>query len=466
MSDSEFQPLEGDPDILRTKATHYAAIADAITRSVTTLHKISEVDQMTSKATEKLKDKAEEVSKDIDKARDRYAVTAKALLAYSSALRGAQDDARAAITRIGHASDSATQAQHAATSAQQKADDSQKDPTNPDAATDKTAAAAAQQTATSANADLAAARRDWHTALDAKNSAANSSISAIIDVVDGSKNHGLKDGFWDTFGSFVSALYDALKVVCKWAAILSIFLSWVPGLGEVLLALAAIGAIIDLIEVSVAFAQGKSSFGDLLLAAGGAVLTVFGGKLIEMAAKGIKGVMVARAADQIVSTGTRGERGLARIEGVGRHDPSFMSSTAANTAKADLNSAVSSFSGFRSAAMDAFKNSMDPAREGDSMSTIFKLGVKDAFSPRGMLNRDLTAAWRLGLRHPSLLDTKLVVGGLGVTALQGGKDLVGVMSQAKDHSIPGAGDGFGKIFKMGETVKSSVEAVENFRHIN
>ena len=466
MGDSEFQPLAGDPDVLQTKATHYAEIADAITRSVTTLHKINEVDQMKSQATEKVKEKAEEVSRDIDKARDRYAVTAKALLTYSTALRTAQDHANAAITRIGHASDAASQAQHSATTAQQKSDDSQKDPTNPEAATDKTAATTAQNAATSADAALAAAQKEWHDALDAKNSAADSAISAIVEVVDGSKNHGLKDGFWDNFGSFVSALYDALKVVCKWAAILSIFLSWVPILGEVLLALAAIGAIIDLIEASVAFAQGKGSFGDLLLAAGGAVLTIFGGKLIEMAAKGIKGVMVARAADQIASTGTTAERTLARIEGVGRHSPSFMSSTAANTAKADLNAARSSFSGFRTATMDAFKNSMNPAREGDSMSTIFKAGVKDAFTPSGLANKDLADAWKLGINHPSLLDTKVILGGVGVTALQGGKNVATVVSQSNDHSVPGAGDGWGKLINIGETVTSTTEAFDNFKHIN
>ena len=97
MTDSEFRPLEGDPDLVRSKAQHYSEIANAIARSVNTLNSIKSVEGMTSKAIDAIRDEAGKVADDIGKAKDRYAGTASALITYSAQLRIAQDSATTAI---------------------------------------------------------------------------------------------------------------------------------------------------------------------------------------------------------------------------------------------------------------------------------------------------------------------------------------------------------------------------------
>jgi len=273
VSDSEFNPLTGDPDLLQRKARHYANIADAITRSVTTLKKINDLGEMKSKATTALQNKAEDVANDIEKARDRYAVTAKALLTYSTSLRSAQDAADAAITHIHQKqteSDNANRASRAAEHDTESAADADK-------STAQTAANKAFDAATNASGGLKAAHDEWHAALAMKNDAAAIAVKAIVDVVDGKGNHGLEDSFWDDWG-------DVIKKICEIAGFLSIFLSWVPILGAILVGLAILGALITLVESIVAFANG-GSFTDVLFAAVGLVLAAFGGKFIGYLAK-------------------------------------------------------------------------------------------------------------------------------------------------------------------------------------
>jgi len=136
MSDSEFNPLEGEPSLLRSKAQHYEQIGYAILRSVATLDAIHSESGMTSKAIDAIRDKSGEVSEDIKKAQRRYSQTAQALIAYSADLRSAQDAANAAIRHIGAKSDAADAASRTAHTASTKAESS----TGPDTAADHTAA--------------------------------------------------------------------------------------------------------------------------------------------------------------------------------------------------------------------------------------------------------------------------------------------------------------------------------------
>lgn len=305
MSDNEFEPLKGEPDHLATKAQHYLNIADAIARSVTTLNKIHDVDTMKSQATDKLRDKAEEVAKDINKAHDRYHQTATALITYSSVLRTAQDEADAAIKKIGTKQEQADHASRADATAKQTAESSTAD--SKDA--DQTAANKAHDDAVQAGKELGAAHDEWRTARDKKNTAADAAIKSIVEVVDGKKNHGLKDSWWDNWGS---KLYDAFKTICKWAGVLAIFLSWVPILGQVLIVLAAIGAVLELVDSIVAVIAGDGSWGDVLMAAGGVVLTFFGGALISHLAKLGKSAVIMKTVPSLVGDSAK----LNRMKGI------------------------------------------------------------------------------------------------------------------------------------------------------
>lgn len=287
MSDSPYQPLAGDDSTVRAKAQHYASIADAITRSVITLKALSGVEGMKSSAIDAIKEKAGSVAEDIDRARARYAETAKALISYSYSLRSAQDAADASIARINDGEESANTAQIAASHAASRAETSPLDEQGVDRAT----VFRAQEVAVEAGQRLAAAQLEWYEALDTKNIAADSAIRAIVEVVDGKKGNGLGDSWWDNGGS---RFYKFFKSICDWAGILSIFLGWVPVLGAVLIALGTIGAILDLIDSVIKTLTEGGSAWDVVGAAAGVALSFVGGKAFAQLAKNIKSASIMK----------------------------------------------------------------------------------------------------------------------------------------------------------------------------
>lgn len=283
MSDTEFQPLTGDPDVLEAKAKHYQSIGDAIQRSVKELKKIHDVDGYKSQAVSKLQEMSRDTADDIDKAKDRYAKTAAALIAYASELRGAQDDADKAITLIEQKKGDADAAHKAATTAHTDAQNAKPE----DASTAGKAANQADDAARDANAALQAAHQAWFDARDRKNRAADKAVDAIVDVVD-HHNNGLKNpGFWDKVMDVISTIGDI-------AGVLAIFLAWVPVLGQVLAVIAIVASIIKLVDAVVKFANGEGSFLDILGAAVTVVLSVFGGRIFAFLGKAARIKALAR----------------------------------------------------------------------------------------------------------------------------------------------------------------------------
>lgn len=283
MSDKEFQPLTGDPDVLEAKARHYQSIGEAIQRSVKELNKIHDVDGYKSQAVSKLKEMSKDTADDIGKAKDRYSKTAAALIAYASELRGAQDDADAAITLIQQKqgdADAAHTAASTAHTAQQNA--------KPEEASDAGKAAdKADDAARAANAALQAAHRAWYDARDRKDRAAEKAVAAIVDVVD-HHNNGLKNpGLWDKF-------VDVVEVIGDIAGVLAIFFAWVPIVGQVLAVIALAAAIIKLVDAVIKFKNGEGSFLDILGAAVTVVLSVFGGRIFSFLGKAARIKALAR----------------------------------------------------------------------------------------------------------------------------------------------------------------------------
>ncbi|HEY8914131.1 putative T7SS-secreted protein [Lacisediminihabitans sp.] len=293
MSDTEYQPLSGNESLLRSKASQYGEIANAIIRSVNTLNKLSEVGEMKSEAIDALRDKIGSVAKDINKARDRYAGTSSALVTYSYALKSAQDDANTAISAINQREGELS----AAARASRAADDGVQTATDSDADEAKKAADQADHASQTARGNLEAAQRAWHSALESKNDAATVAIAGIQEVVDGSKSHDLNDGWWDDWGSKV---LDVVKVICEIAGFLAIFLAWVPILGAILVGLAILGALITLVESIVKLVNGEGSFSDVLFAAVGVVLAAFGGKFAAYLAKLVR----VQAATKVMTKGS------------------------------------------------------------------------------------------------------------------------------------------------------------------
>lgn len=445
MADGPYRPLEGDPVDLAWRARRYQDIGEAIARTVVTLHAIGDDDAMTSKAVDALRTSAKTVGDDIAKAKDRYIHTASALETYAAALHNAQDAAHAAIARIGTAQRDADDAHTAARTAASAV-------TSADAADLPAAqrrADDAQWQAGQADQALQGAQQQWHDALAAKEAAARAAIAAIVDVVDKHDN-GLTDHWWE---EALAAVYKFVKVVCEWAAILSIFLAWVPGFGEILIALATLGAVISLIEATVKLVQGDGSWGDFAMAAVGVVLTVFGGKLIGMAVKGVRGAAVLRAGDAFrkaaVEAGETSShviggavvRGQRSIQGWGRM--AYMSQGEAAAAKATLKDAVASPSGFGKAVQNAFVGSRGTSPYVDAVvKQGWRAGLKEdatrfMLDAKSLGNRDLVQAWKTIGTIGAAGNGRLVAAAATVTAAQVGQIGVKAYNAAAGGGVAG-----------------------------
>jgi membrane protein YqaA with SNARE-associated domain len=358
MADTEYAPLKGDPDLLATKAAHYQTVAAQIARSVQTLTKI-QGEKMTSKAIDKLRESSGDVADDITKAYDRYDTTAKALAAYAVELRGAQDDAKTAIAQIEEKQAAADAANRSASTAQDAADNA-----TDDQKTDaQKTAQQAQTAADDANSALTAAHNLWHAAHDRKVAAAKTAASAIDGVVNGKGNHGLKDSWWDNWGSKV---YDIIKQVCKWAGVLSIFFGWIPIIGQILLVLAAIGAVLDLIDAVVAAITGDGSVFDIIMAVVGVALTFVGGAAFARLAKELKAVTAIKAGEKVFGgavTDIKAARTFKSISGGEKRIATILTDSRK----------VMKQTSFRDVALDMLKDSTKQFRPNLSMEAIAKL---------------------------------------------------------------------------------------------
>ncbi|MGC5167656.1 hypothetical protein [Luteimicrobium sp. DT211] len=312
MSDRQYGEIEGDPGTLAKKATRYQEIADAIQRSTRTLDKIADQVEQKSLAMEKTRSLARDVSKDISKALDRYRTTGDALAKYEKVLSQARADGNPQVARIAALHAALSAARSSEFHAQQNADSTASaSSSHPDDVADaKRIAHRATQERQDVEDELAAAQKIWDDAEASKNVAAEAARSAIVEVVSGSRVHGLKDSRWDKFTFYLGKAYEVFKVVCDIAGVLSIFLGWVPFLGQALIVLAAVGAVLSVVEAAVNVATGKGSWGDLFLAAGMAALTIFGGKLLALGADAVKGRAVLTLAERVGPTAARETAGV------------------------------------------------------------------------------------------------------------------------------------------------------------
>ncbi|AYG03074.1 hypothetical protein [Gryllotalpicola protaetiae] len=450
MADTEFQPLTGDPGYLRQQAAHYEQVARDIAQAVQTLTAITN-ERMRSTAIDALKDKSEDVADDISKAYDRYDKTAQALSVYAGALDQAQQDANAAIADIAQQQGDADQADRAAATAHQAADSA----ADADKAAAATAADRADDAASAASHALDAAKARWHDAVDRKNAAARTAAGAIDDVVNGPSNHGLKDSWWDNWGS---DLYTAFKAVCKWAGILAIFLAWVPFLGQALLVLAAIGALLDLIDSIVNVIQGDGSWWDVLLAAGGVVLSFVGAAAFARIAKGLKSVAIIKNVSRVGKL----ERTADKVSEM-RSMRSILNvregETIAGKLRPSSTSRVKMFSKAWTRSM--FKDSLAKFQPKLSMADIAKLrptsvgdAVKQAWikgvipNPRVIagLSDDYVQIARLVAKNPELLHSPQFVKPALALSLYEGNEMFGVDAFGKPNAVPSLiSDPLGKV---------------------
>jgi hypothetical protein len=314
MGDTPYQELQGAPGLVESKARRYIEIADAIQRSTAALKKISDEIETRSLAMDETREKAQKVRESIDKAQLRYRETGSALQAYATSLRSAKEEARAAIVEIGRAESELASARAAQHHAEQHESGLPSSATPEEAAEARTASNRAGNRVSAAEGDLAYWQGRWRDAADAKDSAARAAIGRIDEVVTGKETNGLEDGTWDKLGKVWNSFYELAKVVCDVAGILAIFFSWVPVLGQVLLVLAAVGAIMAVVDAAMKWARGDGSFWGVLGAAGLAALSLFGGKAIGAIAQYTKARMIVQTSARMSGSSARAMFGRSAIK--------------------------------------------------------------------------------------------------------------------------------------------------------
>ncbi|ROS76735.1 hypothetical protein [Cellulomonas sp. PhB143] len=311
MSDTRYQPLDGDPALLSAKARRYEEIADAIGRSTRTLDAISQQIDQRSLAMDATRSLADSVSGDIAKAERRYRETGVALADYASALERQKALSETAVTEISRLEGELQTAKDREASARwdHQLQELSVTATPEDVTASKTALTSATGDVGDAESALTAAQGRWEEAHEAKDTAAGTAITRISDVVDGEHVNGLEDSRWDKIKAVAGYLYEGFKILCDVAGVLAIFLAWVPGLGEALLVLAAIGTLLSVVESAVKLARGDIGWGSFLTTVALGAVSLFGGKLIAVGAKSIKARGVVRVAQRVGPTAARSRFG-------------------------------------------------------------------------------------------------------------------------------------------------------------
>lgn len=269
-----FPELTGDPGQLKVYAARYLNLADAIQNASATLKAVGDnSDGTLSLAVDEIRGKAKKGAESIGQAEKRYRTTATALSTYASALEDAQK--KAAEARSEHESASGSHA-----SAESKAKEYEEKAAVPgatQAADSKSFTTWDTQAGQFASA-MSSAQTKYDEAVADKESAGNTAADAIEQVV---SEDDLSDSWWDKLVDFCEKIGD-------WVAIAALLLSWVPVLGQILLAVSALISIIKLIDSLIKFANGEMTLGEVIGAAVGVVLSLIGGKVLVVAIKGLK----------------------------------------------------------------------------------------------------------------------------------------------------------------------------------
>ncbi|GHH71820.1 hypothetical protein [Promicromonospora soli] len=302
MSDTQYQKLDGNADLVRSKGKSYQDIANSIENAITALDAIVDDNGTTAQSMTKTRELAGDVRDDIKKATARYRVTGDALVGYAPTLESSISSSDTAATRIAEIQNDLYDAQLAKSNAENGVEDLPDDATPADKAEANSAASSASSRVETLTSDLAYWKGQWQDAKDAKDTAARTARSSIDEQFERDSKNDLEDGFWDKVGDVLSSVYKVFKIICDIAGILAIFLSWVPILGQVLLVLAAIGSILTILESVVKFAKGEIGWGGLLLGVGIGLIGLFGGKLASSLGKVAKARAITNAAATTNST--------------------------------------------------------------------------------------------------------------------------------------------------------------------
>lgn len=447
MGDAQWEKLDGDAELVRSKGKKYQDIADAIGRATATLDKIVDDASTTAKSMDATKTLASDVRDDIAKATDRYRYTGDALVSYATPLESAVSTSDTAATKIREYETMLTAARITANNAQYRQDELKDDAPEGDVDEANSDLTQANSRVSELEGDLAHWQGEWQSAKDDKDAAARTARNEIDEVVTGDKVHGLEDSTWDKIKHVASSLYKVFKIICDIAGILSIFLAWVPGLGQVLIALAAIGAILSVLEAGIKLYKGEIGLMGFLGAAAMGVLAIYGGRIVTTLAGVAKSRGILSVARQIGPTAARGRYGDALTDAYrvgsrgrnlftrGRFGDLLKSPFVRNAAQREALRTFQTSSSKWTAAQTSLRSAF-----GDAFSTPFKdMGARYALRNEevvGLMRLDSQALNAAGVGTLSAVAT---VGAIGLRMQGMGTGIVGMGEAIDDGNWVEAG---------------------------
>lgn len=245
-------PVPGDPATVRAGGEHYEEVATAISDAERVLRALVDAQDAVSEAVDAIRERTHAVADRIRTAHRRYRSVGAALSTYAIELDAAQADSLAALRTAQAAQHRLDVAEDAVrrwrTLAEDAADLGEDDTTQQRALT------AARSDRDDAEVTLAHARAALEDAVSRRDAAAR----WTMDAIDAGTQDTLDDGWWQDWGA------DVAQVVSMWAGnisaclgVASLFLGWVPVLGQILAVAALVAAGAALIaDVALALKRG------------------------------------------------------------------------------------------------------------------------------------------------------------------------------------------------------------------
>ena len=235
-------PVAGDPAVVRAGGEHYRQIATAIGDAERVLRTLVDAQDAVSQAVDAIRDRTHAVADRIRSAHQRYLAAGDALVGYAVQLDLAQTeslDALRAAQTAQRTLDVADDAVRRWTTLLHDAEYAGEDTT-----TQQRALTAARHERDDCEYDLARARLRLDEAVDRRDKAAQ----VALHVLDTQIDDELDDGWWEDWGA------DVAQVVSTWAGriatgagVLSLFLGWVPILGQILVATSVVAGLAALV---------------------------------------------------------------------------------------------------------------------------------------------------------------------------------------------------------------------------
>ena len=301
-------PVPGDPAAVRTAGERYKSVADTIASSAASLTAIADVGTTTSDAVDAIRETADKVAGQITTARDRYAAVGSALVTYASQLEQAQQESMSVLTTAQSAQIAVDHSTSQITRALRALDEA----TDGDEATSyQRQLNQARSSRDAAEVTLARARDGLAQAIELRDRAAQAAIESIDGATSGD---GLNDGWWENWGSKVSSwVSNVAGIISAVTGIASLFLGWVPILGQVLVAVSLVTGIVALIADVLLAVNGEGSVMTVILDV--AALASFGiGRALASSARASQASMRGVAAYRASARAARSGSALIRSE--------------------------------------------------------------------------------------------------------------------------------------------------------